>query len=531
MARVMTHQEAEIARRRTFAIISHPDAGKTTITEKLLLFGGAIQMAGAVRARRSGRFAASDFIEIEKQRGISVSTAVMSFEYGGCAVNLLDTPGHEDFSEDTYRVLTAVDSALMVLDSAKGVETRTLALMDVCRLRDTPVMTYCNKFDRESLEPFELLDNIEKRLNIQCAPMTWPIGMGKDFQGVYDLIDRSVVFYEDVARGRKNEIVKIDPASPALVDAIGENAARKLRDDLALLDGASAPFNRDAFFRGKQTPVFFGSAINNFGVKELLDCFARFAPPPQPRATTTRYIEPNETQFTGFVFKIQANLDPSHRDRMAFIRITSGRYERGMKMRHVRSGRDMAVNNATTFLARERTLAEEAWPGDIIGVHNHGAIRIGDTFTQGEVLKFTGIPSFAPELFRRARLLDPLKSKSLVKGLEQLAEEGAAQLYRPMDGQDYLIGALGALQFDVIQSRLETEYNVRARFEETSFQAARWLRCSDEEALKKFVQQNRDRIYRDLGDHLTFVANTEWAMNYAAQQNPKVEFLKTMEIA
>ena len=520
----------ETARRRTFAIISHPDAGKTTITEKLLLFGGAIQMAGAVRARRAGRHAASDFIEIEKQRGISVSTAVMSFEHEGCAINLLDTPGHEDFSEDTYRVLTAVDSALMVLDSAKGVETRTLALMEVCRMRDTPVMTFCNKYDRESLDAFELLDTIEKKLGIQTAPMTWPIGMGKDFQGVYDLIDRRVVFYEATAKGRKNEVVEIAPEDPALVDWIGEDAAAKLRAELELLIGACPPFDPEAYRRGKQTPVFFGSAINNFGVKELLDCFARFAPAPQPRATATRYVEPEEPQFTGFVFKIQANLDPAHRDRMAFIRIVSGEYNRGMKLRHVRTGRDMAINNATTFLARDRTVTEQAFPGDIIGIHNHGAIRVGDTFSEGEDLKFTGIPSFAPELFRRARLLDPLKSKSLVKGLEQLAEEGAAQLYRPMDGQDYLLGALGALQFDVILSRLESEYNVRAIFEQAPYQAARWIFSDDAEALDRFVKNNRDRIYRDLTGNLAFVANTEWAVQYAADQNPALRFVKTMEI-
>jgi peptide chain release factor 3 len=520
----------ETARRRTFAIISHPDAGKTTITEKLLLFGGAIQMAGAVRARRAGRHAASDFIEIEKQRGISVSTAVMSFEHQGCAVNLLDTPGHEDFSEDTYRVLTAVDSALMVLDSAKGVEARTLALMEVCRMRDTPVMTYCNKFDRESMDPFELMDSIEKQLGIQTAPMTWPIGMGKDFQGVYDLVNRAVVFYQDAQKGRKNDVVALAPEDPALDEWIGPEAAAKLRSELELLEGASPPFDPESYRRGKQTPVFFGSAINNFGVKELLDCFVRFAPAPQPRATATRYVEPDEPTFTGFVFKIQANLDPSHRDRMAFVRIVSGEYNRGMKLRHVRSGRDMAINNATTFLARDRTVTEQAFPGDIIGLHNHGAIRIGDTFTEGEDLKFTGIPSFAPELFRRARLLDPLKSKSLVKGLEQLAEEGAAQLYRPIDGQDYLLGALGSLQFDVIQSRLQNEYNVRAIFEQVPYQAARWLFSDDQEALDKFIATNRDRVYRDLADNPTFIANTEWAMNYAASQNPKIRFLKTMEI-
>ncbi|MSP73774.1 MAG: peptide chain release factor 3 [Myxococcales bacterium] len=520
----------ELNRRRTFAIISHPDAGKTTITEKLLLFGGAISMAGAVRARR-GKSAASDFIAIEKQRGISVSTSVMSFEYGDYAVNLLDTPGHEDFSEDTYRVLTAVDSALMVIDSAKGVEARTLKLMEVCRLRDTPVMSFCNKFDRESLDPFELMDHIEKHLRMTCVPMTWPIGMGREFQGVYDLASREVIFYQPADKGRKNATIALSPDDPALDDEVGAKAADKLREDLALIEGAAAPFDRKAFLAGRQTPVFFGSAINNFGVQELLDCFVKHAPGPQPRETTTRVVEPEETPFTGFVFKIQANLDPSHRDRMAFVRITSGEYKRGMKLRHVRTGRDVGVNNATTFLARDRTITEQAFPGDIIGLHNHGSIRIGDAFTEGEALKFTGIPSFAPEIFRRARLMDPMKSKSLLKGLEQLAEEGAAQLFRPLFGQDYLLGALGLLQFDVIQSRLENEYNVRALFEQVPYQAARWVKSDDEAALDRFVEQNRDRMYRDLSDTLTFVANTEWAINYAADQNPKLRFLKTMEIA
>ena len=526
-----TETDREIQRRRTFAIISHPDAGKTTITEKLLLYGGAIQLAGAVRARRSGRHTASDFIKVEQERGISVSTAVMSFEYDGRAINLLDTPGHEDFSEDTYRVLTAVDSALMVLDASKGVETRTEALMDVCRLRDTPVMTFANKLDREALDPLEVIDDIEQKLNIQCAPLTWPIGMGQRFKGVYDLVNRQLVFYEKAARGQMNERVILDDVSdPRLDDWIGDELAGQLREELELISGAAEPFDPAAYCAGKQTPVFFGSAISNFGVQELLSCFVRYAPPPQPRPTRSRMIAPTEEKLTGFVFKIQANLDPAHRDRMAFVRITSGTYHRGMKLHHVRAGRDITVNNATTFLARSRVVTDHAYPGDIIGIHNHGAIRIGDTFTEGESLQFTGIPSFAPELFRRAQLLDPMKSKALVKGLQQLAEEGAAQLFRPLEGNDYILGALGTLQFDVIHSRLRNEYNVRAIFETVPLKAARWITADDPADLDTFVRQNRNRIYRDLSANLVFIAPSEFLVGYATEQAPKVQFHKTMEL-
>ena len=522
--------DRELARRRTFAIISHPDAGKTTITEKLLLFGGAIQLAGAVRARRASRHATSDFIKMEQERGISVSTAVMSFEYSGHAVNLLDTPGHEDFSEDTYRVLTAVDSALMVLDAAKGVEPRTEALMEVCRMRDTPIMSFANKLDREALDPFELMDNIEQKLGIHCAPLTWPIGMGREFEGVYDVVNRRVVFYEAAERGRKNSRMVIDDlADEALDDWIGRSKAAKLREDLELLEGAADPFDAEAYLSGKQTPLFFGSAISNFGVQELLDCFVDAAPTPRARQTQTRVVQPSESKFTGFVFKIQANLDPSHRDRMAFVRITSGRYRRGMKLRHVRTGKDMAINNATTFLARTRTVTEEAFAGDIIGIHSHGTIRIGDTFTEGETLQFTGIPSFAPELFRRVQLRDPLKSKALVKGLTQLSEEGAAQFFRPLEGSDYIVGALGVLQFDVIRSRLESEYNVRAIFETVPLQGARWLTGSDD-AIDKFIAENKRRIYRDVAGNPIFIAQSRFAVGYAVEQYPDVTFRQTVEI-
>lgn len=520
----------ETDRRRTFAIISHPDAGKTTITEKLLLFGGAIQMAGAVRARRADRHAASDFLKMEQERGISVSTAVMSFDYDGFAVNLLDTPGHEDFSEDTYRVLTAVDSALMVLDNAKGVENRTQALMDVCRLRDTPVVTFSNKLDREGLDPFELMENVEANLNISCVPMTWPIGMGRNFEGIYDLINQEVVFYKPTERGRRNETVTIkDLDSDELDKMIGPDAAEKLREDLELVDVLD-PFDQEAFLAGQQTPVFFGSAINNFGVRELLAAFVRRAPAPQERNTLSRVVQPTEPKLTGFCFKIQANLDKAHHDRMAFVRITSGRYKRGMKLKHVRLNKSLTINNATTFLAQDRVVTEEAFPGDIIGIHNHGGIRIGDTFTEGEALKFTGIPAFAPELFRRVVLMDPLRAKALLKGLMELSEEGAAQLYRPLEGSAYIIGALGILQFDVIASRLENEYRVRARFETVPLQSARWITSEDAEELDRFIRENRVRVYRDIADKYSFIAQSEWAVGYAEEQYPAITFHKTMEI-
>ncbi len=517
----------QIDRRRTFAIISHPDAGKTTITEKLLLFGGAIQMAGAVRARRASRHATSDFLKVEQERGISVSTAVMSFDYQDRAVNLLDTPGHADFSEDTYRVLTAVDSALMVLDGAKGVEKRTRALMDVCRLRTTPVMTFANKLDRECLDPFDLLDDVEKTLNIQCVPVTWPIGMGKRFEGIYDIANRQVVFYQPTERGKRNERVVLDSLDD-LEDWVPSLLADKLREEVELL-GALDDFDVEAYRAGEMTPVFFGSAINNFGVKELLDHFVQFAPPPQGRGTLTRDVAPDEENFTGFVFKIQANLDKRHHDRMAFVRITSGRYTRGMKLSHVRLGKTKTVNNATTFLARDRVIADEAFPGDIIGLHNHGGIRVGDTFTEGESLKFTGIPAFAPELFRRALLLDPLKAKALLKGLQELSEEGAAQLFRPLEGADYVLGALGVLQFEVIASRLQNEYGVNARFEQLTASAARWVDGPDE-VLEKFVRENKRRCYRDIVDNLTFIAQSEFNVNYAAQQYPELTFSSTVEV-
>ena len=472
------------SKRRTFAIISHPDAGKTTLTEKLLYFGGAIQMAGSVKSRKTDKHATSDWMEMEKERGISVTSSVMQFPYNDRIVNLLDTPGHADFSEDTYRTLTAVDSALMVIDSAKGVEERTIKLMEVCRLRDTPILTFVNKLDREGREPIELLDEVETILNIQCAPITWPIGMGKAFKGIFHLLNDSVHLFEPHSKEAGEIIEGID--NPRLDELFGP-MAEDLREEIELVRGASHEFDLEEFLAGRLTPVFFGSAMNNFGVTELMDSFVEYAPPPQPRETKSREIEANEEKFSGFVFKIQANMDPKHRDRIAFMRVCSGKYTKGMKMHQTRIGKDVTVANAVTFMAAEREQAEEAWPGDILGLHNHGTIQIGDTFTQGEDLQFTGIPYFAPELFRRVRLKDPMKNKALLKGLQQLSEEGATQLFRPIDNNDLILGAVGVLQFDVVVHRLKGEYNVECAYEPVQVYTARWVYCDDERKLDEFT--------------------------------------------
>ncbi|MEE9302797.1 MAG: peptide chain release factor 3, partial [Thiotrichaceae bacterium] len=437
----MTTYQEEVSRRRTFAIISHPDAGKTTITEKLLLFGRAIQQAGTVKGRKNTRHATSDWMELEKQRGISVTSSVMQFPYKGCIINLLDTPGHEDFSEDTYRTLTAVDSALMVIDVAKGVEARTIKLMEVCRLRDTPIMTFINKLDREGRDPIELLDEVETVLNIDCAPITWPIGMGKRLKGVYHIYNDKIHLYDPNHDGhiKQGEVIEgLD--NPRLDELLGDQA-EELREEIELVKGASNTFNQEEYLTGKLTPVFFGSAMNNFGVAELLDDFVAYAPAPQPRSTTTREVSADEEIFSGFIFKIQANMDPKHRDRIAFMRICSGTFNKGMKLQQTRTKKEIKIPDALTFMAAEREHINDAYAGDIIGIHNHGTIRIGDTFTQGEDIYFTGIPNFAPELFRRARLKDPLKNKQLLKGLMQLCEEGATQLFRPLNNNDLILGA------------------------------------------------------------------------------------------
>lgn len=518
-----------IEQRRTFAIISHPDAGKTTITEKLLLFGGAIQLAGTVKGRKADRHATSDWMELEKQRGISVTTSVMQFPYKECVFNLLDTPGHEDFSEDTYRTLTAVDSALMVIDSVKGVESRTIKLMEVCRLRDTPILTFINKMDRVGRDPIELLDEIEDVLNIQCAPVTWPIGSGRDFKGIYHLLDDHIHLYEP-GKGhlaQQGTIIKgLD--NPALDEAIGELAVA-LREELELVQGASHPFQLEAFLQGKQTPVFFGSALNNFGVHEVLDAFANYAPSPLPRATLTREVTPQESKFSGFVFKIQANMDPQHRDRIAFLRVCSGEFQKGMKVRHLRLGRDMALNNALTFMAGSRDHVETAYPGDIIGLHNHGTIQIGDTFTQGEDLQFTGIPHFAPELFRAVRPKDPLKAKALQKGLTELSEEGATQVFRPINDNRTILGAVGVLQFDVVAHRLKHEYKVDCVYDNINIATVRWVLSDDSKELVRFRDRTHDNLALDGAEHLAYLAPTMVNLQLTMERWPEIKFSATRE--
>ena len=523
------HNQKEIDRRRTFGIISHPDAGKTTLTEKLLLYGGAIQMAGAVKARKAARHATSDWMAMEQERGISVTSSVMKFNYRGYEVNLLDTPGHQDFSEDTYRVLTAVDSALMVIDSAKGVETQTRKLMEVCRMRNTPIMTFINKLDREGKEPLDLLSDIEETLQIECAPLSWPIGMGKRFRGTYNLYRKQLFLFTPGQETRSEEGLLIDDLADPRLDELLGSQAEELRADVELLEGAANPFDPVEYLKGNQTPVFFGSAINNFGVQEMLDAFVEQAPPPRPRQTVSREVSPYEEPFSGFVFKIQANMDPAHRDRIAFLRICSGKFSRGMKLRHHRIGKDVAIANATIFMAQDRTNVEEAYPGDIIGLHNHGTIKIGDTFTDKEPLKFTGIPSFAPEHFRRVRLKNPLKTKQLDKGLTQLAEEGAVQMFRPLISSDYILGAVGVLQFDVIMHRLKSEYGVDALYEGIDFATARWIACADRGKLEEFEKKNQANLALDAEGNLTYLAPSEWRLGYVIEQWPDVTFLKTRE--
>jgi peptide chain release factor 3 len=524
----MTDRLTETARRRTFAIISHPDAGKTTMTEKVLLFGGAIQLAGTIKGRKAGRHATSDWMTMEKERGISVTSSVMQFPYNGRIVNLLDTPGHEDFSEDTYRVLTAVDSALMVIDVAKGVEERTIKLMEVCRLRDTPIMTFINKLDREGKEPIELLDEVETVLNIQCAPITWPIGMGKRLKGIYHLYEDKVILYKPSTERRQDydEIQGLD--NPELDKLLGTQAD-ELREEIELVKGASHAFNLQAYLDGKMTPVYFGTALNSFGIRELLDGFVENAPAPQARPTTTRKVEAAEEPFTGFVFKIQANMDPQHRDRMAFMRICSGKFEKGMKVKHVRIGKDVKIPDALTFMASDREHVEDAYPGDIIGIHNHGSIRIGDTFTLGENLQFTGIPNFAPELFRRAQLRDPLKMKQLQKGLEQLCEEGATQLFKPLNNNDLILGAVGVLQFDVVAQRLKDEYKVDAIFEGVNVQTARWVTSTNEKKFEEFKAKAAQNLAIDHSGELVYIAPTRINLQMAQEKWPDIKFHSTRE--
>jgi peptide chain release factor 3 len=516
----------EVARRRTFGIISHPDAGKTTLTEQLLLASGAIHLAGDVRARKTNRYATSDWMAVEQERGISVTSSVMQFEHEGRVVNLLDTPGHEDFSEDTYRVLTAVDSALMVIDSVKGVESRTRQLMDVCRLRDTPILTFINKLDREGRDPLDLLADIEESLDITAAPLAWPVGMGARLKGIY-LLHRN----QFVPFSRAGNAVPLDvsgPSDPRLADLLGDYA-EALQFDIALLEEAGTRFDAEAYLAGRQTPVLFGSALIGFGVPELLDLFVEIAPPPRPRETLSRPVQPEEPAFTGLVFKIQANMDPAHRDRMAFVRVCSGRFERGIRVQHQRTGREMRIANAMLFQARDREGVEEAYPGDIIGVPNHGTLRIGDTLTEGESLRLTGIPSFAPEHFRRARIENALRAKQLGKGLQHLTEEGAIQLFRPLTSTDYVLGAVGPLQFDVISARLAAEYNVEVALDPLPYQLAYWVEAPDQETLSKFSTQEATRLARDEDDDLVFLAASAFWMERAREKWPAVQFRSTKE--
>jgi len=524
------HFQNEIDRRRTFGIISHPDAGKTTLTEKLLLFGGAIQQAGAVRARKAARHATSDWMSIEKERGISVTSSVMKFNYRDFEINLLDTPGHQDFSEDTYRVLTAVDSALMVIDSAKGVEPQTEKLMEVCRMRNTPIITFINKLDREGLAPLDILDEIENKLQVECTPLSWPIGMGKTFKGVYSLYRRELHLFEPGREtvGKPGVVIK-DLGDPVLDDLLGSQADT-LREDIALLEGAVDPFEKSHFLNGSQTPVFFGSAINNFGVKEMLDAFVELAPHPGPRQTASRGVSPYEADFSGFAFKIQANMNPAHRDRIAFVRICSGKFTRGMKVLHHRIGKEVTLANATIFMAQDRANVEEAFPGDIIGIYNHGTIKIGDTFSDKEPLKFLGIPNFAPEHFRRVRLKNPMKAKQLNKGLIQLAEEGAVQVFRPVMGSDYILGAVGVLQFDVTMARLKAEYGVDAVYEPADYAVARWVDCEDPKKLAEFEKKNMANLARDAEGCLSYLAPSEWKLGFCMEQWPEIAFYKTRDV-
>jgi peptide chain release factor 3 len=469
-------------------------------------------------------------LSVEKERGISVTTSVMKFNYRDYEINLLDTPGHQDFSEDTYRVLTAVDSALMVIDSAKGVETQTEKLMEVCRMRNTPIITFINKLDREGLAPIDILDDIENKLQIECTPLSWPIGKGKSFKGVYNLFQQQLHLFQPGMEKLGQEGIVIHDLGDSVLDQLLGGQADELRQDIELIEGAADPFEQELFLKGTQTPVFFGSAVNNFGVKELLDAFVALAPHPGPHGAISRDVSPYEKPFSGFAFKIQANMNPAHRDRIAFIRICSGRFKRGMKVVHHRIGKEVTWANATIFMAQDRENVEEAFPGDIIGIHNHGTIKIGDTFTDKESLKFSGIPNFAPEHFRRVHLKNPMKSKHLQKGLIQLAEEGAVQVFKPLRGGDYILGAVGLLQFEVTTSRLKAEYGVDAVYEAVDFNVARWVQCDDQKQMEAFVQKNLMNVAKDAEGCLSFLTTSEWQLGYCMEQWPEIAFLKTREI-
>jgi len=518
--------------RRTFAIISHPDAGKTTLTEKLLLFGGAIHVAGAVKARGEARRARSDWMKIEQQRGISVTTSVMHFEYGGAIFNLLDTPGHEDFSEDTYRTLTAVDSAVMVIDAAKGIEARTRKLFEICRLRDVPIVTFINKMDRESKDPIELLDEIASTLALDVTPMSWPAGSGQNFKGTYDLANDRMLIFDAADRERIGETVEYEGIDdPKLAASLPAETYAKLAEDVELVRAGYPAFDLGSYRGGHLTPVFFGSAYNNFGVRELLDALAAWAPPPRPQPAEPRPIEPTEPKVAGFVFKVQANMDPNHRDRIAFLRLCSGKFRRGMKLTQLGTGKTLSVNSPILFFAREREIVDEAWPGDIIGIPNHGVLRVGDTLTEGEQVKIVGIPNFAPEILRRVRLEDPMKSKQLKRALDDLAEEGVTQVFRRVIGGDHIVGVVGELQLDVLKTRVEAEYQVKIDLEPAPFETARWISAETKADLEAFMSANRGGMSEDRDGAPVFLARNAWELGYIAERSPKVKFSDIRERA
>lgn len=522
--------EQEIQKRRTFGIISHPDAGKTTLTEKLLLFGGAIQTAGAVKSNKIKMHARSDWMEIEKQRGISVATSVMGFNYKDKKINILDTPGHQDFAEDTYRTLTAVDSVIMVIDCVKGVELQTEKLMEVCRMRNTPVICFINKLDREGRDPYELLDEIEEKLNIKVRPLTWPINMGKNFKGVYSLHKKSLHLFQPSKAKIADEVIKIEDLNDGQLDKeVGENDANQLREDVELIEGVYSEFNVNEYLAGQTAPVFFGSAVNNFGVQELLDSFIDFAPAPKPRNTEERVVQPDDKLFSGFIFKIHANMDPKHRNRIAFARVCSGKFERGKNYHHVRADKNIRFSNTTMFMAQEKELVDEAWPGDIVGLYDTGNLKIGDTLTEGETGTYTGIPSFSPEIFKEVINKDAMKTKQLDKGLQQLMEEGVAQLFTFELGAKKVVGTVGALQFEVIQHRLKHEYGASCQFSPINLFKACWIASADKGKLNEFIKSKFRHIAKDKDGKYVFMAESRAWLSMVQDNFPDIEFHFTSE--
>ncbi len=525
------HQNSSLAQsRRTFAIISHPDAGKTTLTEKLLLEGGAIHIAGEVKARGAQRQSHSDWIDMEKKRGISIASSVMTFEYNQVTFNLLDTPGHQDFSEDTYRTLTAVDSAIMVLDAAKGIESQTLKLFEVCRLRNIPMVTFVNKLDREARDPFEILEEIEKKLALDVCPINWPVGMGRNFKGCYHIFNRTFSPFKPGSEDK--EVLQVSGAhDDQLLAYISQEERQNLMEQLALLEAAGCPFDLESYLEGHLTPIYFGSALRNYGVLELLNGLHDYAPGPGLQKTNLREVKPEEKKITGFVFKIQANMDPNHRDRVAFVRVCSGIFNRGMKLKHVRSGKFIAVHNPVFFLARERSLTEQAFPGDIIGIPNHGTLRIGDTLTEGEDLHFQGIPSFAPEILRQVRVDDPMRVKQLRKALEDLSEEGVSQLFKPLMGSNWLVGVVGQLQFEVLASRIESEYRIQVSFEASQYETARWVVSEDPAKMKEFMERHRSQMAEDQYGRPVYLARSFWDLKNTEENWKAIQFFKVREQA